>query len=82
MQYTTYRFSLAPTGSLKQTKPLATFEASTDYVYDAQWSPTHPGGCAAELHCPFVRQPLTVHVSPNERLLPWSVGSHYPRNVG
>jgi hypothetical protein len=64
MQYTTCRFSLTPTGSLKQTKPLATFEASTDYVYDAQWSPTHPGGCAAELHCPFVTQPLTVSREP------------------
>uniref|UniRef100_A0A2P2HX38 Cytoplasmic dynein intermediate chain n=1 Tax=Hirondellea gigas TaxID=1518452 RepID=A0A2P2HX38_9CRUS len=29
--------------SMKETKPLYSFENSSDYVYDVAWSPTHPG---------------------------------------
>lgn len=35
----------------ESTKPLCTFESSQEYVYDVQWSPTHPSvfaSCDAE----------------------------------
>jgi len=35
--------------STRQTKPLATFETATDYMYDVAWSPTHPAlFCSAD----------------------------------
>lgn len=32
--------------SAKLGKPLFTFESARDYVYDVQWSPSHPSGTA------------------------------------